>query len=233
MPDKARRSQMVAREMISLLASWLVRPAHRSDSSEGLDSGKNGTANEAKHMLYASPANAVIGICETPTLAEEAVMELQRRGFDMTQVSIVGRDDHAEKQVVGYYTTGESVSYWGKMGAFQAGLRGWWRAGTGLFVVPGLGPTLVAGPLVVWIVSALEGAFVFEGLSAIGAAFYNFGIPKDKVLRMEAALKDDQFLVIMHGTASEAGDARKTLIRAGVAEVLEYLAGKDEYDNAA
>ena len=224
---------MVARVMIALLASRLVHSAHRSDSSEGLDSGKDRTANEAKYMIYGSPANAGIGICETPTLAEEAVMELQRRGFDMTQVSIVGRDDHAEEQVVGYYTTGESVSYLGKMGAFRAGLRGWWRAGTGLFVVPGLGPTLVAGPLVVSIVSAIEGAFVFEGLSAIGAAFYNFGIPKDSVLRMEAALKADKFLVIMHGTASEVGDARKILITAGVAEVLEYLAGTDEYDNAA
>ena len=62
---------------------------------------------------------------------------------------------------------------------------------------------------------------------------YNFGIPKDSVLRMEAALKADKFLVIMHGTASEVGDARKILVAAGVAEVLEYLAGTDEYDNAA
>jgi hypothetical protein len=122
-------------------------------------------------------------------------------------------------------------SYWGKMGAFWAGLRGWWRAGTGFFVIPGLGPTLVAGPLVVWIVGALEGAFVFEGLSAIGAALYNFGIPKDSVLRMEAALKADKFLVIMHGTASEVGDAREILTTAGVPEAIEYFAGTDEYDN--
>jgi hypothetical protein len=184
-------------------------------------------------MIYASPANAVIGICKTPTIAEEAALDLQQRGFDMTQVSIVGRDDHAEEQVVGNYFTGASVSYRGMVGAFPAGLRVWWRAGTGFFVVPGLGPTIVAGPLVVWIVSALEGVFVCEDLSAIGAALYNFGIPKDSILRMEAALKADKFLVIMHGTASEVGDARKILVAAGVAEVLEYLAGTDEYDNAA
>jgi hypothetical protein len=184
-------------------------------------------------MIYASPANAVIGICKTPAIAEEAALDLQRRGFDMTQVSIVGRDDHAEEHVVGNYTTGSSVSYRGKTSAFPSGLRVWWRAGTGFFVVPGLGPTLVAGPLVVWIVSALEGVFVFEDLSVIGAAFYHFGIPKHSVLRMEAALKADKFLVVMHGTASEVGDARKLLITAGVAEVLEYLAGTHEYDNAA
>jgi len=88
-------------------------------------------------------------------------------------------------------------------------------------------------PLVVWIVSALEHVFVFEDLSVIGGAFYNFGIPKDIVLRMEAALKADKFLVVMRGTASEVGDARKLLITLGVAEVLEYLAGTCDYGNAA
>lgn len=184
-------------------------------------------------MTYLSHASTLVGIYEASITAEEAVMELQQRGFDMTQVSIAGRDDHAEEKIVGYYTTEEGVSYWGKMGAFWARLRGWWRAGTAFFVIPGIGPTLVAGPLVVCVVSALEGAFVVEGMSVIGATFYSLGIPKDTALRMEAALKSDKFLVIMHGTASEVGDARKLLSTAGAAEVLEYLAGTDEFDNAA
>ena len=145
-------------------------------------------------MTYTSHASTLIGIYEAPSIAEEAGMELQQRGFDMSQVSIAGRDDHAEEHVVSYYTTEEGVGYWGKMGAFWARLHIWWRAGTAFFVIPGIGPTLVAGPLVTSIVNALEGMLVVEGMSVVGAALYSSGIPKDTALRMEAALKSDKFL---------------------------------------
>ena len=38
------------------------------------------------------------------------------------------------------------------------------------FLIPGIGPLLVAGPLVGWIVGALEGAALLGGLSVLGAA---------------------------------------------------------------
>jgi hypothetical protein len=63
--------------------------------------------------------NAVVAIYNTHTEAEEAVRELQRSGFDMTQLSIVGKDYHTEDHVVGYYTTGDRMKAWGKMGALE------------------------------------------------------------------------------------------------------------------
>ena len=39
--------------------------------------------------------------------------------------------------------------------------------GSAFFAIPGIGPVLVAGPVVAWIVGALEGAVVVGGLSAI------------------------------------------------------------------
>jgi hypothetical protein len=41
-------------------------------------------------------------------------------------------------------------------------------------MIPGLGPILAAGPVVAWIVGALEGAVVVGGLSALGAGLYRF-----------------------------------------------------------
>jgi hypothetical protein len=61
---------------------------------------------------------------------------------------------------------------------------------------------------VAWIVGALEGAVVVGGLSALGAALYSLGIPKDSVLRYESALKADGFLLVAHGTADEVTRAR-------------------------
>ena len=45
------------------------------------------------------------------------------------------------------------------------------------FAIPGIGPVLVAGPLVAWIIGALEGAVVVGGLTAVGAGLYQHRYP--------------------------------------------------------
>src|ERR1035438_5033621 len=147
--------------------------------------------------------NSVVAIFKSHIEAETAVKELQQAGFDMKKLSIVGRDYHTDENVVGYYNTGDRMKYWGKQGAFWGGL--WGMLFGAFFIIPGLGPILVAGPLVAWIVGALEGAVVVGGLSALGAGLYSIGIPKDSVVTYETALKADKFLLLAHGTADEVG----------------------------
>jgi hypothetical protein len=83
--------------------------------------------------------------------------------------------------------------------------------GSGFFWIPGLGPLLVAGPLVSWIVGALEGAIVVGGLSAMGAGLYSLGIPKDSILRYETAIKTGKFVLIAHGSMDDTTRAKETL----------------------
>ena len=154
-----------------------------------------------------SETNSVVAIYETHSQAEEAVKELLRSGFDMKKMSIVGKDYHTDEHVVGYYNAGDRMKYWGKQGAFWGGIWGM-LFGAAFFAIPGIGPILVAGPLVAWIIGALEGAVVVGGLSAVGAGLYSIGIPKDSVVTYEAALKSDKFLVLAHGTAAEVAKAR-------------------------
>ena len=154
--------------------------------------------------------NSVVAIYDTHTQAEDAVKELQRSGFDMKKMSIVGKDYHTDEHVVGYYNTGDRMKYWGKLGAFWGGLWGM-LFGAAFFAIPGIGPILVAGPLVAWIVGALEGAVVVGGLSALGAGLYSIGIPRDSVVKYEAALKSDKFLLLAHGTADEVAKAKDIL----------------------
>src|SRR5664280_1007765 len=125
----------------------------------------------------------------------------------MRTLSIVGKDSHTDEHVVGYYNAGDRMKYWGKTGAFWGGFWGM-LFGSAFFAIPGIGPVLVAGPLVAWIVGALEGAAVFGGLSAIGAGLYGVGISKDSVVQYEMALKTDKFLLLVHGTAAEVRKAR-------------------------
>ncbi|HEY6302543.1 MAG TPA: DUF1269 domain-containing protein, partial [Terriglobales bacterium] len=55
---------------------------------------------------------------------------------------------------------------WGKYGAFWGGLWGM-LIGSAFFLIPGVGPVVVAGSAVAWIVGALESAVVVGGLSAL------------------------------------------------------------------
>jgi uncharacterized membrane protein len=153
---------------------------------------------------------AVIAVYDNHSSADEAVKELQKSGFDMKKLSIVGKDYLTEDQVVGYYNAGDRMKYWGKWGAFWGGFWGL-LFGSAFFWVPGIGTVLVAGPLVSWIVGALEGALTLGGLSAIGAGLYSIGIPKDSIVQYETALKADKFLVVAHGTSDEVARAKDIL----------------------
>jgi uncharacterized membrane protein len=162
-------------------------------------------------------SNAVVGIFNSHTEAEKSIKELQKAGFDMKKLSIVGKDYHTEEHVVGYYNAGDRMKVWGKLGAFWGGFWGL-LFGSALFIIPGIGPLIVFGPLVGWIVGALEGAVVVGGLSALAAALFSIGIPKDSSILYETALKSDKFLVIAHGTADEAAKAKSILETAGAAQ---------------
>lgn len=157
-----------------------------------------------------SDNNIVVAVYDAHEAAEGAVKELQIAGFDMKKLSIVGKNPHAEEHIVGFYNAGDRIKSWGKTGAFWGGIWGL-LFGAAFFVIPGIGPILAAGPVVAWIVGALEGAVVVGGVGAIGAGLYSIGLPKDSVLEYEVALKTDRFLLMVHGTADQAEKAREIL----------------------
>src|SRR5580692_11078896 len=157
-----------------------------------------------------SEQNTVVAIYASHVEAEEALEELQSGGIDMKTLSIVGKDTHTDEHAVGYYNAGDRMKRWGKVGAFWGGFWGL-LFGSALFIIPGIGPLLVAGPLVAWIVGALEGTVVVGGLSAFGAGLFSIGIPKDSVVNYELAVKTDKYLLVVHGTASEVEKAHQII----------------------
>jgi len=165
--------------------------------------------------------NAVVAIYKSHEEAENAVKELQQSGFDMKKLSIVGLNYHTDEQVVGYYNTGDRMKHWGKLGAFWGGIWGL-LFGSAFFLIPGVGPLLIAGPLVSWIVGALEGAVVVGGLSALGAGLYGMGLPKDSILQYETAIKSGKYVVITHGSDAETVQAREIISRTNPEAVEEH-----------
>ena len=170
-----------------------------------------------------SENNTTVAICNTHTEAEQAIKELQKSGYDMKKLSIVGKDYHTEEDVVGYYNTGDRMKKWGKLGAFW-GIFWGILFGSAFFMIPGIGPIVVGGPLVASIVGGLEGAVAIGGLSALGAGLYSIGIPKDSVIQYETAIKTDKYLVIAHGSADEVARAKEILDPLNIAEVAVHHA---------
>lgn len=168
-------------------------------------------------------SNSCVAIFKSHSEVDDAIKELQRSGFDMKKLSVVGQEYHTDEHVVGYYNAGDRMKYWGKLGAFWGGLWGF-LFGAAFFWIPGIGPVAVAGPVASWIVGALEGAVVVGGLSALGGALASIGIPKDSIVRYETAIGAGKFMLVAHGTAEEVGQARAILESCGVEEVNEHMA---------
>ncbi len=154
--------------------------------------------------------NSTVAVYANAADIEGAVRELQKSGFDTKNVSVIGRDENKEEQVIGYYFTGERAGHIGRLGKLWAGV--WlFVLGSALVFIPGLGMVVAGGPIVSWIVAALEGAVIIGGLSTIGVALYSLGIPKEKVIKYETFLKEDKFLLVFHGTAQEVDRAHAIL----------------------
>ena len=155
--------------------------------------------------------SAAVGVFTSHQDAENAVKELQKAGYKMNKLSVVGKDYHSEENVIGYYNTGDRMATWGKFGLFWGWIWGL-LFGSAFFLIPGIGPVMVGGPLVSWILGALEMSVVTGGLTAVGGALASIGIPKDSVIRYETALKADKFVLIIHGTLKEVEDAKNILL---------------------
>jgi predicted sugar kinase len=109
-----------------------------------------------QEMSVSKKNDSIVAVLNTYIEAKKAVGELQKAGFDMKKLSILGRD-------------------------------------------------------YAWIICALQGATVVDGLSAVGAALYGIGISRDSILKYGTSLKSNKFLVVAHGTTEEIDWARDIL----------------------
>jgi len=147
---------------------------------------------------------------DTHEQADEAIRKLQKSGFDMKSLSVVGKDYRTEEHAIGFYNAGDRMKIWGKSGAFWGGLFGVLLS-PAMFLIPGIGHIIVLGPVVSAIVSGLEGAAVVGGVSALAAGLAGIGIPKDSIVRYETQIKAGKFLVVAQGTAAQIASAHAIL----------------------
>jgi hypothetical protein len=167
--------------------------------------------------------NSIVAVYEAAVDAGEGVSDLQKTGFNMMNLSLVAKESRSEDHIVGYYIAGNRMKYWGRMGAFWDGVCGF-LSGAAFFLVPGIGPVLMTGPLVAGFVDGLEGPAASRGFGAVGTGLSRLGIPGDSILRYEAELCANRLLLIAHGEPEELLRAKETLHKTRPEEVNVHFA---------
>lgn len=149
--------------------------------------------------------NAVVAISNTQAEAETAMKELTHAGFHIKKLSVVGQGYRPAKDVGGYSSSVDCMKY-------------------GSTTISGIGPVLIAGPLLGWVLGALEETVVVRGVTAIGTALKNMGIPKSSILSYETALRFNKFILLVHGTAEEVAHAQNIMQKKRARTIVERAA---------
>ncbi|MEO8037652.1 MAG: general stress protein [Betaproteobacteria bacterium] len=176
--------------------------------------------------MNATKSEIAVAVYDQHTQAETAVKALQRAGFDMKKISIIGRDYHTEEHVVGFLNAGDRAKVFGKYGAFWGGLMGV-LFGSAMMFVPVVGHVIVLGPLAAALFGGLQGAVLVGGVSALAGALMAVGIPRDSVLRYETALKADKFMLVVHGDSQEIRRAHELLKTSGLSSFDHHRAQEE------
>jgi hypothetical protein len=175
-------------------------PVQKSLSRKYVEIGKKNTMH----------SNSVLVVFSDLEPAEAAINALKNSGFDMKQLSVVAKDIYDEEQVVNSSRLGNRVISWSRLGVFWGWIWGL-LFGSAFIFIPGIGPVMAGGPIIGWLVEAVETAAVVGGFSALGAALLSNGMIEEHVSKFETALKEKKMVVVAHGTREVIDEARSIL----------------------
>jgi hypothetical protein len=162
----------------------------------------------------------IMAFFRNETLAESGLKALVEQDIPMDRVSMLGKASSSGDDPLGVYygNVGERMKGWGKMGAFWGGLWGLLTGAAGMFLVPGIGPILAAGPVVEALAGAAGGAALTGGvLAGAGAAtqltvaVHRMGVPEERLEETRDRLGRGEHLLMLVTTAEESGHWRDAL----------------------
>ncbi|HEY0721926.1 MAG TPA: hypothetical protein VGE50_11815 [Gammaproteobacteria bacterium] len=173
----------------------------------------------------------LVAVVRDQKRAQQVVEELIEQDFPMDSLSMLGRAGSSGDDLLGisYNSVGEKMKSWGTMGAFWGGLWGLLSGAAGMFILPGLGPIVAAGPIVEAIAGAISGAALAGGtmagaaaLSEITVAIHQLGVPEEKLHHLHEAIEQGHYVLILRCATDEAEYCRNLLSRRGDEEVEEF-----------
>jgi hypothetical protein len=165
--------------------------------------------------------SSIVAVYPDHATAEKAVRQLHEAGFELGDLSIVGRDFQETEQPYGFVSRGDYVKAGAKTGMWLGGLFGLF-VGAGFLILPGLGLVVVAGPIAAAILAAIEGGLAGTDLGSLAGALIGWGVPKDRAIKYEQQVKGGKFLVVVRSRPEFIARARSLLALHGPDELEQH-----------
>jgi uncharacterized protein YcfJ len=182
--------------------------------------------NEDKTQM----ANSVVfGVFSTKEQVETATTEMKREGFRNADISTLfpfneGTKDFALEKGT---KAAEGAMAGATICAVIGGALGW-LVGIGMLVIPGVGPFVAAGPIMV----LLSGMGVGAVVGGLTGALIGMGIPEYVATRYEGRIKGGCILVSVHADNSKwVQKAKKILRETGANDIASTGEAKGDYAN--
>jgi hypothetical protein len=173
---------------------------------------------------------AVFGIYPDRLAVEEGVEHLRRANFRGTDISALFPENMGTKDFAHEKNT--KAPEGAVSGAIAGGIAGGvlgWLIGIGTLVIPGLGPLLLAGPLV----AALAGIGSVGALGGIIGALAGLGIPEYEARRYQGRIREGGILVSVHcDSADWVPRAKQVLISTGAQDIASASEKHGDFANA-
>ncbi|HHJ16214.1 MAG TPA: hypothetical protein ENJ80_05895 [Gammaproteobacteria bacterium] len=179
------------------------------------------------------PGNArlvlTVGIYDNEKKAVRAIEKLIGEEFPADRLSLLRKTGGMGDDMLGlaYTNTAERVKTWGEHGAAWGALWGLLAGATGLFVLPGIGPLLAAGPVVEALGGAIAGAAAAGGvmsgaavLTELASALHRIGVPEQEIEQIHDAIESGRYVVILHCEPDQAEHCAMRLGWAGADQVI-------------
>ena len=147
------------------------------------------------------PFQMAVGVYEDHRSADAALGAFLDSSFDLSQLSVVGKEHHRDLYADAYRRSADRTLYSGKFGSF-------W----------------VAGPLTAAVIHGLDSTAPISELNALGVGLFMQGVPLEAAAEYEAAVRDDKYLLVIHGLEADVDYAASVMVP-GAAKVQMH-AGK-------
>lgn len=156
---------------------------------------------------------AAFGIYHDETILRNGVQELESNGFRQHDISVLVPENTGTKDFVHEKNSKapEGATAGAGTGAIVGGVLGW-LVGIGSIVIPGAGPFLAAGPIMVALAGVGAGGVTGGLIGALAGA----GIPEYEAKRYEGLVKHGGILISVHCDDSDwTSKAKKILKQTG------------------
>jgi hypothetical protein len=169
-----------------------------------------------------------VGVFANRFETESALQEIKRSGFQMDNVSVIGRNADTEDDIAGVEVH-KSIDNKADEGAVTGAVTGGALGGvTGLLVglgtlaIPGVGPVMLAGAAATALATTLAGTAIGAGGASLLGALIGLGVPDNEAQVYSDLLEQGYYLVVVDGTEYQVRNAGEILTRKGVSQWQVY-----------